>query len=495
MIRNSLANFIGRLWAFLSNYLFIPFYIKILGIEQFSIIAFSLVIVSFIAFLDLGLTPTLARELQDAKKSNQQRVNLLHSYEICYGGILLTLILLSLLIPDHWYMLLDKKTTISSNNFPYYIRLIILLAASQMLFNFYQSGLFGIAQQVKANIVQIFLGLFRNGLIIPIIIIYPNLGIFFSWQILITLLAAVSARYILYNKLTVNFNLISYEFSWKAILNNRAFIQGMFLISIVAAINSQLDKLLVSQLISLNSLAEYSLATTIAQLAILVITPITMAFSPRIIYLFTSNQEKKSRLIFFFSFRLINVFSFSIGAMIAFYGSYLLAQWTGKPELATHADSYLWLLAFGFSFLAVLIIPFNVAIAHKNTKFNNLLGIASLILTIPFYYLGIQYYGLKGAALVWFWLHLIITPIYIYWININFIKMRYFQDLTLRGIILPLLIILLVFSVFSNLIPLNDLLWENLLKIMLITIIALSAGLLSSFSPKEIYKSYWDLKD
>lgn len=59
LLKNVIANIVGKLWSFISIYLFIPIYIKVLGIESYGIIAFYTVLQTFLTFVDIGLTATL----------------------------------------------------------------------------------------------------------------------------------------------------------------------------------------------------------------------------------------------------------------------------------------------------------------------------------------------------------------------------------------------------------------------------------------------------
>ena len=61
MKKNILANIVGKVWSVLSIFIFIPLYIRILGIEEFSIISFGILLTSITALLDSGLTSTLSR--------------------------------------------------------------------------------------------------------------------------------------------------------------------------------------------------------------------------------------------------------------------------------------------------------------------------------------------------------------------------------------------------------------------------------------------------
>ena len=61
--QNIIANYAGKLWGFISIFIFVRFYIDLLGIESYAIINFYTVILGLLAFADAGLTATLTRQL------------------------------------------------------------------------------------------------------------------------------------------------------------------------------------------------------------------------------------------------------------------------------------------------------------------------------------------------------------------------------------------------------------------------------------------------
>ena len=63
MIKNIFANFLGRFWSIISVFLFVPFYVKLLGIESYAVISFYTVILTIMYFADGGLSATLNREI------------------------------------------------------------------------------------------------------------------------------------------------------------------------------------------------------------------------------------------------------------------------------------------------------------------------------------------------------------------------------------------------------------------------------------------------
>ena len=60
---NIIFNLLGKSWALISTFVFIPLYVHILGIEMYGIIGFYTTLLVILAFADLGLTATLTREV------------------------------------------------------------------------------------------------------------------------------------------------------------------------------------------------------------------------------------------------------------------------------------------------------------------------------------------------------------------------------------------------------------------------------------------------
>jgi len=52
--RNILANMIARAWGVISVYLFVPLYLRFLGIEAYGIVGFYSTLLAVLAFADMG---------------------------------------------------------------------------------------------------------------------------------------------------------------------------------------------------------------------------------------------------------------------------------------------------------------------------------------------------------------------------------------------------------------------------------------------------------
>lgn len=458
MLKNIIANIIGKFWSLFSVFIFVPLYIVFLGFESYSVISFTLVIAGLMAILDAGLTATLSREFARKDKTNSDKRNILGTLETIYivlvAFVIALVFLFSNTIATNWL----KVSGISISELSLFLKLVSFEVGFQMLFRFYLGGLLGLEYQVAANVIQISWGVVRNGLVVLLIYFFPTLEAYFIWQAISTALFTIILKYILQKKLIGYGSLKFYFYVNKSILNDvSGFAGGMLLISIVAAINTQLDKLTISKLLSIESLGYYTLGVSLATSFIVLVNPISVALLPRFTALYSERKNAKASRLFLLVNLITSIIIFSFMANMTFFSKEILWIWTGKKELAEKVSSILPILGMSYAMLSLAIIPYNIAIANGYTKLNNILGILSIFITIPGYYMAIRDYGILGAALVFLIVQSIITLLYYYFINKKFIASDLFT-LFGRKLFFPMIVTLVIaFCIYS--IPIN--IWDN----------------------------------
>src|ERR1700679_3725463 len=149
-----LANFAGSGWSAMMQLVCVPFYIKFMGIEAFGLIGFYLVFQSIAQILDLGLSPTINREMArysvQPEKAAEAR-DLVRTLEAGYWliGVVIGVVVLAAapVIATHWI----KAGTIPVRDVQRTVMLIGVLAVFQWPVSFYQGGLMGLRRQVLSN--------------------------------------------------------------------------------------------------------------------------------------------------------------------------------------------------------------------------------------------------------------------------------------------------------------------------------------------------------
>jgi O-antigen/teichoic acid export membrane protein len=450
LIKNIFANIFGKFWSFFSIFLFVPLYIKILGFESFSIVSFTLVIAALISVLDAGLTATLEREFARTDISLVNKFKKFRTLESLYLIILfVTIVLLcsfSDLISHKWLHL----NSYSDGQISKIFKLVSLEVGFQMLFRFYLGGLFGLEKQVTANIFQISWGICRNGFVLIGILLIPTLEMFFIWQSIATVVFSILLKIILSRTLTGK-----YRFDWRFEVDKNIlrdvwrFAGGMLLISFVAALNTQMDKLAISSLLSIENLGYYSLAVSLSMAIVTVVTPISVALLPRFTALYSGKKNDEALNLFNLVNSFTSIIIFSLTASMVFFAKNLIWIWTGNLLLAEQAGKFLPIIAISVSMLSLVTIPYAVAIANGYTLLNNVLGLLSLFLTLPGYWIGTKYFGAIGAASVYCFVQTSITLIYLYFINKKFLGLS-LVDLYLKKLVVPLLLALSIAYSFSK---------------------------------------------
>ena len=96
--RNLAANYLGQAWVSLMAVVFLPLYVRYLGAEALGLIGVFALLQAWLTLLDLGITPTLNREMARftaGGHSPRSIANLLRSLEaVC--ALLASLVVLAL---------------------------------------------------------------------------------------------------------------------------------------------------------------------------------------------------------------------------------------------------------------------------------------------------------------------------------------------------------------------------------------------------------------
>jgi O-antigen/teichoic acid export membrane protein len=498
MIKNIFANFLGKIWSVLSNFLFIPLYIKFLGFESYSIISFSLVISSIMFILDSGLTATLSRELARSDNSLNDKIRTFKTLESLYLILSVTSILIIFLFSEVISNSLIKSDSYKSKEIAYFIKIISFDIGLQLLNRFYLGGFVGLEQQIKSNLLQVAWGIFRNGLVVFALILLPSLEVFFIWQTSSTIFFAFLSCFLLRLEFV---GTIAYFFSkieyvvFKSIWK---FAGGMLLISLVSVFNTQIDKLLISRFLPIESLGYYTMSVTLSMGILIVVNPISVAMLPKFTSYFTRGEIFEAKLLFSRSFKVVCILVFSILAQMIFFSKQLLWIWTGDLVLANNASKLLPILSTSYSFLALSVIPYSIAIANGYTKLNNFLGLLSLIITLPGYWFATSWFGALGAAVVFCFVQISITLFYLYFINRKFFNDIIFIRFFLGNIIKPICIVFIISYMFffiSSLFEFNRFTSFCMIAISTIMTFSLTAIVVYSKSERSVFLAYFKSKN
>ncbi|PRZ21005.1 oligosaccharide flippase family protein [Flavobacterium granuli] len=449
MFKNIIANYVGKIWGIISVFVFVPFYIKILGIESYAVINFYTVILTIMYFADGGLSATLNREI--ARSTDKAYIgNMLFTIEKVYLAICVFIIVFifsfSGIIANNWL----NSQTISSENLSLYISLMGVSVAFQLFTTLQSSGLMGLEKQVLSNGIQVLSSFFRSAVVFIPLCFYPTLLTFFIWQVSVNIIFFFITRYNLWKYIKTN---ISYKFDKQVLKTVGRFAGGMMLMAIISSLNTQIDKLVISKVLSLKDFGYYSLAGILSQVPVLIITPIAVAILPRMVKYSANAEKDKLTKLFHVNTFVLSALATS-GAMVLFlFTKDFVLIWTKDIVIANTIENVTKVLLIGGVFLSFQYMPYHLAIANGHTKTNVKLGVVAVICIIPALIFFVKQYGLIGATYTWLIMNLFAYFYLGYFIICKFLKNE-FKRWLINGTLIPL-IMAIVIGVVSHFITIN----------------------------------------
>ena len=402
---NVVANYGAKFWSICSVYIFVPVYIHLLGVESYGLIAFYSVALAILFVADAGLASTFGREA--AHETDRKRLlDLLASLEVLLfalvGATGLAVFLSAEWIGQHW---LNKASELGGGVTVDSIRLMACALVPQIAMSIYFGGLMGLQRQVRANVITVLFGLIRSGLVILPLFLIRDVRVFFAWQAVTSWIFLFVMRSALRTALGATPQ-ASGTYSWPLVKPMLGYAGGMFVMALIAGLNNQVDRLVVSKLLPLADFTFYSLAAMLAQIPTIATIPIAMAVSPKLIALCKQPQPGMLRASYeSFSFG-IATFGSAAAFGLFFFGSDIVGLWLRGQVVPSYMSPVIQILAIGSLFLSLQLMPYYLSLANGHTRTNVQLGLVALVVTIPAQLWLTARFGAVGAAWPWLGLNL-----------------------------------------------------------------------------------------
>jgi O-antigen/teichoic acid export membrane protein len=397
---NVLANYVGKAMSIGSVYVFIPLYIKLLGMESYGLIAFYAMALALVFILDAGLSAAFTREVAREKNPDKLLV-ILRGIEKLLGVVLLAMGLLLLLsaefIAQFWF---DKNGNLSLELKASYIRLMAISIIPQVMIALYSGGMMGLEQQVKANGLITIFGLCRSGVVLLPLWMMPDVRVFLAWQAMVAWTFLWIFRHQL-TKTLIGRNKDSggvKPITWREIY---VYAISMYLLSVTSGLNTHIDKIVVSNLRTLEEFGYYSTAWTLAQIPILICMPVALAVFPRLTSLVACRQGDAVAHLHEHTTFFIAALSSTSAFCIICFPHQLTGLWLQDQMLPDYFYSVISILALASMFLAMQFSVFYLSLANGLNKFNVINGVFMLLLNIPLQYYMTSHHGVLGAAVPW----------------------------------------------------------------------------------------------
>jgi O-antigen/teichoic acid export membrane protein len=401
--RNLSANLIGKAVAGVLGFVFIPMYVRFLGIESYGLVGLFATITALGSAADCGLSATASRELSRLSvqpHSNQAMRDLVRTLEV--GSWIIAALLGAVitfgapLVMKSWV----QPTGLSSQIAHYTVLEMGVALALQWPVNFYANAMIGLQHQVALNVINVGMAAIRGaGAVVVLWGISSTIEAFFAWQIAVSGCHVVCVSQQMWRRLPsaparARFHLGAIQQAWR-------FAVGMGGLTLLTVLNTQVDKLVLSQSLTLTSFGYYCLAWSVAGYLSMLCDPIMLAFLPHMAQLVSLDNKAGLDAAYHRAAQVMSVAIFPVTIFIALFAKEILSVWTKDPTVAQHAAPLVTILICGSALQAVCSVPLALQWAYGWTAPAFWARVGTLALQIPAVYILGRWFGGVGGAAVW----------------------------------------------------------------------------------------------
>ena len=388
--------------------LFVPVYIKYLGIEAYGLIGVFAMLQGWLSLLDMGMKPALGREMgrYTGGAHNEQSIwDLLRSIEIIsiVIAVLVGLIIwaASGWLATDWVKAKSIPTNVSAQAFA----LMGFVSALQFVESLYSSTLTGLQRQVLQNGVLSIMATVRGlGAVCVLVYVSQTIQAFFIWQCIISVTSLLFSGVIVYKILPSP--PCSARFSLRALKDVWRFAAGIVGISLLSLLLMQVDKILLSRILSLEAFGYYSLAGVVSGALYMLLSPVTAVYYPRFNELLARNEDEALVKLYHQASQIVTVIVGSAAVVLITFAEQILFLWTSNLTLTMQVAPIMAVLALGSFMHCLMFIPYQIQLAYGWTLLSIRINTVAVVILVPLLLWFVPIYGAIAAAWIWVSLNL-----------------------------------------------------------------------------------------
>lgn len=402
-----MAGLANSIWSALVGLAVVPFYLKYLGIEAYGLIGFFATTQAVLGLLDMGLAPTINREVarHSASGNLKEAGKLLHTLAVVYwsmaGVIALVIMALAPWIAEFWL----RSKHLSPQTISHAVTLMGLVVACRWPIGLYQGALIGAQRLTVSSGISIAMVTFGNlGAVAVLALVSPTIEAFFIWQACAGLVYACAMRWgawrIIGRLKMLRFDIEKLKQIWR-------FSAGMSGIALSAIVFTQLDKVILSKILGLEEFGHYMLATVVVSGLYVLITPIFNVVYPRFSELVATGDTEKLTSLYRQGSRLTASILFPIAMVLALFSEDLMRVWTGNPGLALSVAPIISILVIGSALHGIMHFPYALQLSYGMTRLPLTINSILMLILVPLIVYFALTYGAQGGAIAWLVLHVL----------------------------------------------------------------------------------------
>lgn len=402
---NVLASYAGQIYVTLIGIVMVPMYVRYMGAEAYGLVGFFAMLQAWFQLMDMGLTPTMAREtarFTGAPADALQLRRLVRALEAIFAAVAVVggvgLMLSADWIAQNWL----RVETLPLIEVERAITLMAICIGLRWMSGLYRGAINGFERLVWLSGFNIGVATCRFILVIPFfILVGSSPSEFFAYQAVIAvveLLVLFSKTYRLLPRIDAG---DSVNGQWGAVRGVLKFSLSIAFTSSVWVLVTQTDKLVLSKLLPLSEYAYFTLAVLVAGGVGIISGPISAAILPRLTRLAAQRDEAGLIQLYRNATQLVAVIAVPAALMLGFFAEHILWAWTGDAGIASKAAPVLALYAIGNGILALGAFPYYLQFAKGDMRLHMIGNILFLLILIPALIWATLNFGVRGAGCAW----------------------------------------------------------------------------------------------
>ena len=402
--RNIFANYAAQAYVTVINIVMAPVYLSFMGTEPYGLIGFFTMMSAWFQLLDMGLSPTLAREAARFRGGATDARSLrmfLRALEVIFGSVSIAgaavMILLANQIAAHWL----NMTQLPVEQVAYAVMLMGLAVPLRWIAGLYRAVVNGFERQVWLGAYNMVIATAR---FVGVLVVFVTLGAtpvhFFSYQLGVAAVEVCGLMIMTY-RLVRGGTSRPDKFSWKPLAENLRFSLIIAFTATVSVVSTQTDKLILSKLLTLSDYGIFSLAVVAAGGISVLGGPFGQAILPNLTRLVAEGNDAEASGLYGHATQAVCILVAPAVTVLCFLAQPILRVWTGNPEIAQHAAPILRLYAIGNGWLALCSFPYYLQYAKGDLRLHFLGNALAFVLLVPLFVWSAGHYGAVGTGMVW----------------------------------------------------------------------------------------------
>lgn len=403
--RNILANYASQLYVTAAGIIMVPMYIQYMGAEAYGLVGFFAMLQVWFNLLDMGLTPTMAREsarYHGGACTALEYRRLARALEgvFCAVALLGGIILYAMAEPMATGWL--KAAQLPAQEITQALQLIAVIVALRWMSGLYRGVITGAEHLVWLSGFNSVVATGRFVLVLPVLIFVSAAPItFFIFQLGVAMFELLGLTWMAYRLLPNIPKGQRIHWEWAPLKPVLKFSLSIAFTSSVWVLVTQTDKLVLSKILPLADYGYFTVAVLVASGIMIVTGPVSSAIMPRMTRLQAEGKHNELIAVYRQATQLVTVLATPVALVLIFFAPQVLWAWTGDAVLVEKAAPVLSLYAIGYAFLAVGAFPYYLQYAKGNLRLH-LIGNALFVLfLIPSVLWAATHHGMTGAGWAW----------------------------------------------------------------------------------------------